>query len=160
MDKRYNLYNLELEFKNFLIAGNVSPLTLKNYLSDIRHFFGWITSQSQENDIIANLTSENISRYKASLIENLLPENTVNRRLSTTRKFCTFCISQGWISENPAKKVINISGSPTQSGKVSSNSNKLLDLTLSSFAKKHPVEFENIQDYFEIINLPIHLGSK
>jgi hypothetical protein len=27
--------------------------------------------------------------------------------LSTLRKFCTFCISQGWLKTNPAKEISN-----------------------------------------------------
>ena len=41
MDKQYNFYNFEASFKKFLLAENVSPITLKNYLSDLRHFLGW-----------------------------------------------------------------------------------------------------------------------
>jgi site-specific recombinase XerD len=42
-------------------------------------------------------------------LENKIPVKTVNRRLSTVRKFCSFCISQGWLKENPAKQISNIS---------------------------------------------------
>jgi hypothetical protein len=41
MENRYNFYNLEASFKNFLLAGNKLPVTIKNYLSDLRHFLGW-----------------------------------------------------------------------------------------------------------------------
>ena len=114
MQKGYNLYNLEPQFKNFLSAGNVSPITLKNYLSDLRHFLGWANLKFESANTTFDegnfsfLNEPFISEYRNYLSENNLPFKTINRRLSTVRKFCSFCISQGWIKENPAKKVSNI----------------------------------------------------
>jgi site-specific recombinase XerC len=120
MSYTYNFYNLEASFKEYLLAGNNKPVSVKNYISDIKHFFGWLTlySQSQDtNDVGTNLssllrqilTSKSIDEYKNYLLENKIPVKTVNRRLSTVRKFCSFCISQGWLKENPAKQISNIS---------------------------------------------------
>ena len=41
--KQYNFYNLEASFIRFLNSGNrdLSKVTIKNYISDLRHFFGW-----------------------------------------------------------------------------------------------------------------------
>jgi site-specific recombinase XerD len=103
----YNLYNLEPSFREFLIAGNISPITLKNYLSDYRHFSGWITFHLKNHPASVLLSAKIIGDYKDYLIVNNLPIKTVNRRLSTIRKFCSFCISQGWLKENPAKKICN-----------------------------------------------------
>lgn len=135
---RYNLYNLEHIFKTYLTAVKAfSKSTVKNYLSDFRHFCGWLNSIAyssnlnnnggqQQSDLIEqselkngeNSRPENISsyidsllidHYKSYLISSKLPLKTINRRLSTLRQFCSFCISQGWMSENPAKKIRNIS---------------------------------------------------
>ncbi|MFZ6034531.1 MAG: phage integrase SAM-like domain-containing protein, partial [Patescibacteria group bacterium] len=119
MPKGYNLYNLEPQFRNFLSAENISPVTLKNYLSDFRHFSGWIELYSKTNadsgrnkaedtEIDGVITVDSISLYRSYLVENKLPHKTINRRLSTIRKFCVFCISQGWMKENPAKRISNI----------------------------------------------------
>jgi len=117
LTKQYNLYNTEALFKTFLYAGKISPVSLKNYLSDIRHFFGWLTFRTQhqigskkidENNIIGLISLSIVEEYKSYLIDNNIPLKTVNRRLSTLRKFCSFCISQGWLKENPAKKIQNL----------------------------------------------------
>ncbi len=105
MEKGYNLYNLEPQFREFLIAENISPISLKNYLSDLRYFFGWMSSKSLK---VESINKELVEEYRKYLLDNNLPHKTVNRRLSTLRKFCTFCISQGWMKENPAKKIGNI----------------------------------------------------
>src|SRR3990167_11043076 len=114
MQKGYNLYNLEPQFRKFLAAENISAISLKNYLSDFRHFAAWLdfylSSHSILNteNIVNVLTSEILSEYRGYLVENILPHKTINRRLSTVRRFCSFCISQGWLKENPAKKISNI----------------------------------------------------
>jgi len=116
---RYNLDNFEAAFRNFLIIQRVSPATLKNYLSDFRHFCGWLSlhissnhteylNTVNQNTIFSFFSISLIEQYKLHLITNNLPDKTVNRRLSTVRKFCSFAIDQGWIKENPAKKVTNI----------------------------------------------------
>jgi hypothetical protein len=109
MEKGYNLYNLEPQFREFLIAENISPISLKNYLSDLRYFFGWMSSKSLNVEAI---DKELVEDYRKYLLDNNLPHKTVNRRLSTLRKFCSFCISQGWMDENPAKKIANITNTP------------------------------------------------
>lgn len=113
MQNQYNQYNLEASFRNFLLAENVSPITLKNYLSDFRHFAGWmlqshagITSDGMLAELI---TPKVLSAYKERLVSDGLPHASINRRLSTVRKFCSFCISQGWLTVNPAKSMGNVS---------------------------------------------------
>lgn len=135
MSNGYNLYNLEASFKEWLIAGiknrrndakkretgettrkGLTNISIKNYLSDFRHFWGWLTFYLKSNNLgtihklslVKLITSKTIFDYKSYLIENNIPTKTVNRRLSTLRKFCSFCISQGWMKENPAKKISNI----------------------------------------------------
>src|SRR3990167_2966983 len=128
MQKGYNLYNVEPQFRKFLAAENISAISLKNYLSDFRHFAAWldfylsshsviprdhsvILSEAKDPDagiIVSVLTPEILSEYRGYLVENKFTHKTINRRLSTVRRFCSFCISQGWLKENPAKKISNI----------------------------------------------------
>ncbi|MDO9027435.1 MAG: site-specific integrase [Candidatus Roizmanbacteria bacterium] len=116
MSDTYNLYNLEAPFKEYLSAVNHKPVSIKNYLSDIRHFFGWLILYFKSNNVRVEsettitqfITPNVISEYKSYLSENNIPHKTTNRRLSTVRKFCSFCISQGWLKENPGKKIGNV----------------------------------------------------
>src|SRR5438270_2176994 len=102
MSNEYNLYNLEPSFRNYLLAEKVSAITLKNYLSDLRHFLGWLTSHKQtflnsENSLFSSI---DIKNYLSYLRSTQVPEATLNRRLSTLRKFCSFCFSSKIITEN------------------------------------------------------------
>jgi len=151
MDKRYNFYNFEASFKKFLLAENVSPITLKNYLSDLRHFLGWtilkIKAQNKKNfenlsplEFLNQIDESLVEEYKNYLVVNAIPAKTINRRLSTLRKFFSFCISQGWLKENPAKKIQNL---------------KLkIDSIISSFAlslEKENLDQKTIKSYLEVV---------
>src|SRR3989339_906542 len=110
MSDTYNLYNLEAPFKQYLTAGNQKAISIKNYLSDFRHFAGWLMSKGGHGGppLQEPITLNDISEYKSYLESNNIPHKTINRRLSTLRKFCSFCISQGWMKENPAKRISNV----------------------------------------------------
>lgn len=106
----YNPYNIEALFRQHLLAENVKPATLKNYSSDLRHFLGWLSSEQLYDSSlqsIQSLNEKNVRDYKEYLVINKIPTKTTNRRLSTLRNFFSFCIAQGWISENLAKKISN-----------------------------------------------------
>jgi len=151
MDKRYNFYNFEASFKKFLLAENVSPITLKNYLSDLRHFLGWtilkLKAQNKKNfenlsplEFLNQIDESLVEEYKNYLVVNAIPAKTINRRLSTLRKFFSFYISQGWLKENPAKKIQNL---------------KLkIDSIISSFAlslEKENLDQKTIKSYLEVV---------
>jgi len=151
MDKQYNFYNFEASFKKFLLAENVSPVTLKNYLSDLRHFLGWmilkIKAQNKKNfenlsplEFLNQIDESLVEEYKNYLVVNSIPAKTINRRLSTLRKFFSFCISQGWLKENPAKKIQNL---------------KLkIDSIITSFAlflEKENLDQRTIKSYLEVV---------
>ena len=151
MDKRYNFYNFEASFKKFLLAENVSPITLKSYLSDLRHFLGWtilkLKAQNKKNfenlsplEFLNQIDESLVEEYKNYLVVNAIPAKTINRRLSTLRKFFSFYISQGWLKENPAKKIQNL---------------KLkIDSIISSFAlslEKENLDQKTIKSYLEVV---------
>jgi site-specific recombinase XerD len=155
MENQYNFYNLEALFKNFLLAGNKSPVTIKNYLSDLRHFLGWIIFKfkvqsakckvsAEPKNISQLITADLVAEYRLYLNENKIPEKTVKRRLSTLAKFCSFCISQGWIKENPIKQL-----------RTTDNELKLpvIDRTLLEYKKIASLEdYNNINDFISFIN--------
>jgi len=116
MPNTYNLYNLEPQFKTFLLAENVSSLTLTNYLSDFRHFAAWFEAKINKQatkELFDLITFDVINQYKYYLFESRMPQKTISRRLSTLRKLCSFAIQQGWLKDNPAKKVQNATNCQT-----------------------------------------------
>jgi len=173
MNNQYNLYNLEALFKKYLLAGigfrkKLSHVTIKNYLSDLRHFLGWLTfylkTHSEKTKAItkkfevdlATITPDIIQGYKSYLLQNNVPIKTANRRLSTLRKFCSFCINQGWMKENPAKKILNqkISSTLQKSDKDKQTLNKFSrDLYNSGFSKATIKNYLlDVQEFLNVIS--------
>lgn len=121
----YNFYNLQASFRKYVFSGNkkLTSLTIRNYQSDLRHFLGWylffLKASPKYTDslkeatedyypLFSILNKEIIEAYKDYLRQNKIPLKTINRRLSTLRKFCSFCMAQRWLSENPAKSIANL----------------------------------------------------
>lgn len=106
MSQRYNFFYFEAEFKKYLIAGNAEPSTIKNYLSDLHFFFSWIKSSQSIDEIAYSelpevFTHSLIRSYYSYLETSQNADKTIERRISTVRKFFKLCMDQQWISTNP-----------------------------------------------------------
>lgn len=120
-------------FKIYLKTQGVSPVTVKNYLADVNHFFNWLTQktgirhQVAGNSIFGLFTRETLNEYKTDLRLSETPSSTINRRLSALRKLGQFAKSNGLLPENPAKEVVN---TPRQD-----SSQNLIEGILGNFRK-------------------------
>lgn len=104
-------------FKNYLVVEGHSPVTTRNYISDLNHFLAWfelrlrgrnhLVYQNEIENISSYFTPQTVEDYKNFLINNKLPITTTNRRLSTLRAFAKFCLLQNWIFKNPTKEIKN-----------------------------------------------------
>lgn len=112
----YNPYNFEAnsrikdfdetigKFKLYLNTENISKGSARSYLSDSRHFLGWLVSFLLEKHLI-DINSQNpgvksllefvneklLEAYKNYQLEINVPVKTINRRFSSLRKFGSFC---------------------------------------------------------------------
>src|SRR3989344_2573617 len=116
----YNVYNLEPEFKKSLVAENISPVSIRNYLSDIRHFFGWFFNDTKSRadipleSLLGSVLDSHIIKYKEYTRRGSLPKSTTNRRLSALRKFFSFCLTSGLIEADPMENTRNIPSHQTK----------------------------------------------
>lgn len=118
---QYNSYNLEVEFKMYLENKDYGSATVKNYLADLKSFLSWDAENFEAihdmHSIVESmeilLSNEHLEEYVESLRLSGKPIVTINRYMSSLRKFCSFCISQGWLITNSAKKVDNLNKKPT-----------------------------------------------
>ncbi len=111
-------------FTAYLQDLGISPLSLKNYKSDISHFTGWLILKTRVLGVSAERLTEcfpfltkNIGHeYRTFLLENSTPRPTINRRLSTLRHLSRFLTESQIINfdfmdnleniNSPAKKVV------------------------------------------------------
>ena len=131
-------------FKLYLISQGCSPITVKNYLSDIKNFFDWLAQKTGVHYQIAGkavfgiFTKETILEYQQDLLSAKTPPSTINRHLSALRKLGQFARNQGWLSENPAVKISNVTKDQTGVGLHKGNqidSSKAANQLLNEFRR-------------------------
>jgi site-specific recombinase XerD len=171
MNNEYNLSILEALFKDHLVAEKVSKVTIKNYRSDVKYFINWFyvyirgyieTVGGEENEVslievfILHSTNGLIEEFKSYLIASNIPLKTINRRLSSIRKFYAFCVKRGYLTDNPSLSVTNHKDQPESILVPTKTSN---NNTQADFEKylSNKLNIQNtddiIEDYKEFMNL-------
>ncbi|MGB9706988.1 MAG: site-specific integrase [Microgenomates group bacterium] len=129
--------NLPEYFRVYLISQKSSPVTVKNYVSDVKDFFDWLAKKTGIHYQVAGkaifgiLTKETIEEYQADLLTAKTPLSTINRHLSALRKLGEFARNQGWLSENPAAKISNITAEQARSHLSGSDRRALPEWTVT-----------------------------
>ena len=91
------------DFKNHLYVFNASYLTIKNYIIDVKQFAAWADAvlppgQDLEEKTIDRLNHTLLEEYKRRLLTDLgLSPVSVNRKLSSLRKYLSWARSEGLI---------------------------------------------------------------
>ncbi|HEX9007957.1 MAG TPA: site-specific integrase, partial [Patescibacteria group bacterium] len=154
-------------FSAFLFEAGLSSVSVKNYLSDIRHFLAFsshvdsVDADQPVRDIFQNL-SKYVNLYTDDQKSNYVPTNTINRRLASIRRFSTFLKSTFDISESglahnvSSKSSSNVSGQSTSSFRFSDHSDddpfkKILN-QFKSYLDKEKKTHATVKNYLSDIN--------
>ena len=89
------------KFVKYLASQKQKPskTTIKNYKADVRQFIDWFNNQFHKKFKPGTITYELLESYKKSLTH--LSTSSVERHLSSLRKFFTFLKLEGIISKSP-----------------------------------------------------------
>ncbi len=94
------------------IEEDLTSATIRNYLSDLRHFAAWCEStwkQGREEDLAftpERVTTPTITGYRTYLQQVLhLKPNSVNRNLISLKRYFAWLLSTGQARYDPAKAV-------------------------------------------------------
>ncbi len=134
------------EFTNFLILSHASKPTIKNYLADIKQFITWfeqVTSVLEPSDAsrhaIESIDGSLIEDYKTRLLYDAKFEaRSVNRKLSSLRKYFGFLQSQGFLKQQLAFTQA-VDSSTTQDAKI----NTQLPLETLKAVQAHNINTED-----------------
>ena len=94
------------------VEEDLSSVTIRNYLSDLRHFAAWcesIWNQGREEDLSftpERVTTPTITDYRTYLQLTLrLKPNSINRSLISLKRYFAWLLSTGRAAYDPAKVV-------------------------------------------------------
>ena len=104
------------EFLNDLKLSGLSPNSIRFYKSDLSAFASWFSHEVRKTGILANdfkdllpfLKPSAAESYKKDLIKDSAPTITINRKLSTLRRFSSFLYSHELLSFDFAGSLQNI----------------------------------------------------
>jgi len=81
-----------------------SPLTTKNYLSDLEQFFSFLNAEIGEYSI-STISYQYIRSFVAYLLDKGLSPVSVNRKISALKSFFKYLVKDGQIENNPTQKI-------------------------------------------------------
>lgn len=94
------------QFEEYLVLTKLSPLTVVNYLADLRDLVRWGVRQVNPDFSLTGLTPNIIRAYRSHLLdEKQFAVSTINRHLQAVRKFCGFAVQRGFMSLDPTEEV-------------------------------------------------------
>lgn len=100
---------LEQFFQHLRYERNVSPHTLRNYLSDLGQFHDYIAKPkadgTHEQIAVKDIDHLTIREWMAELHAENLKKTTIARKLASLRTLFQFLVREGVLETNPAKLV-------------------------------------------------------
>lgn len=91
-------------FLNHLKGQGKSPNTLKNYKTDLDLFKKYII-EKQNHPEIKDFNLTKVMEYGSFLDKKYTSDNSKRRRVQTLRLFFDYLVGQGYITENPVRKL-------------------------------------------------------
>ena len=96
---------LEAYVRYLVAEKNLSALTIRNYRTDLSHFFAWLA----ENEDGAPLEADRFAmrRYLAALKDGGMVMASLARKVSTIRSFYKFLVREGKIESSPLTGLVS-----------------------------------------------------
>ena len=96
------------KFKNYLLSQKDKPsdVTVKNYLADIKQFISWVESAYNAPFQPQNVSIQVINEFKTQKLPTL-SASSIDRHISSLRKFFTFLKLDGQIASSPFDQLLS-----------------------------------------------------
>nr|NIO70818.1 site-specific integrase [Anaerolineae bacterium] len=90
------------QFERYLLASDLAPVTVSNYLTDLQAFARWLRQRAEGQASLTSINPADVRDYCGYLQETQhLSPGTINRRLQAIRKFAKFALAAGLAETNP-----------------------------------------------------------
>jgi integrase/recombinase XerC len=98
-------------FKNYMDDQDLSPLTIKGYLSDLQNFLRWFEQTNGEDLAVQRITPTDVKDYKHFLLSvERRKAGTVNRRLAALTALCKWARLTKQITSDPTENIKGVAG--------------------------------------------------
>ena len=98
-------------FQKHMDDQDLSPLTLKGYLSDLNHFARWFEQTNGEQLTVQRITPTDVKEYKHFLLSvERRKAGTVNRRLASIAALCKWARQNKQITSDPTENIKGVAG--------------------------------------------------
>jgi integrase/recombinase XerC len=99
------------KFQNHLNDQDLSPLTIRGYLSDLGHFARWFEQTNGEVLTVQRITPTDVKDYKHYLLGvERRKAGTVNRRLAALAALCKWARQTKQITSDPTENIKGVTG--------------------------------------------------
>ncbi len=100
-----------VNFQKHMDDLDLSPLTIKGYLSDLYHFSRWFEQTNGETLTVQRVTPTDVKEYKHfMLIVERRKAGTVNRRLAALTALCKWARQTKQITSDPTENIKGVAG--------------------------------------------------
>ena len=90
------------QFEWYLLASDLAPVTVSNYLTDLQAFARWFRQRAEVQASLLGMNPADVQDYCAYLqTTQRLSPGTINRRLQAIRKFAKFILATGLAEADP-----------------------------------------------------------
>lgn len=98
-------------FQKHMDDQDLSPLTVKGYLSDLNHFARWFEQTNGEVLAVQRITPTDVKEYKHFLLgPQRRKAGTVNRRLASIAALCKWARQTKQITSDPTENIKGVTG--------------------------------------------------
>ena len=98
-------------FQKYLDDQDLSPLTVKGYLADLRHFARWFEQTNGEVLTVQRITPTDVKEYKQYLLRvERRKAGTVNRRLAALTSLAKWARQSKQIQSDPTENIKGVAG--------------------------------------------------
>jgi integrase/recombinase XerC len=98
-------------FQKHMDDQDLSPLTVKGYLSDLNHFARWFEQTNGEVLTVQRITPTDVKEYKHFLLSvERRKAGTVNRRLASIAALCKWARQNKQITSDPTENIKGVAG--------------------------------------------------
>jgi integrase/recombinase XerC len=99
---------IELFYKYLKLEKRYSEHTIRAYIDDINQFYAYHKELDPEFDFIQNPDYRQIRSWIVNLSQTGHSARTINRKLSSLKKYTKYEISEGNLEKNPFEKILSL----------------------------------------------------